>query len=157
MENRIPQREFHNVIIPDYVRLKYSFIIWTDYVAQNNKIVEAINYSSDSYWGDPERFKFNARIDSFVNNVEVAQGVNRVVKTNFEMTLQGYIIPDAMGAVLKQYSKKRYTKSAHNTTVFVEKTKGEDIQNDRKRQPINKVGDGGVGIGYDRIGEQQIG
>ena len=147
----------YNVVIPDYVKLKYSFIIWTDFIAQNNKIVESVNYASDSYWGDPERFKFNARIDSFANNVEVAQGKNRMIKTNFEMTLQGYIIPDAMGAVLKQYSKKTFTKSVHNTTAFVENTKGNDIQNDRKRQRINKVGDGGAGIGYDQIGNQQIG
>ena len=80
-----------------------------------------------------------------------------MIKTNFEMTLQGYIIPDAMGAVLKQYSKKTFTKSVHNTTAFVENTKGNDIQNDRKRQRINKVGDGGAGIGYDQIGNQQIG
>jgi len=157
LQGRIPMREMYNVVIPDYVKLKYTFIIWTDFIGQNNKIVEAINYASDSYWGDPERFKFNARIDSFTNNVEVAQGKNRMIKTNFEMTLQGYIIPDAMGAVLKQYSKKTFTKSVHNSTAFVENTKGNDIQNDRKRQRINKVGDEGSGIGYDKIGNQQIG
>jgi len=156
LQGRVPQKEMYNVVIPDYVKLKYSFIIWTDFIAQNNKIVEAVNYASDSYWGDPERFKFNARIDSFANNTEISQGKNRMVKTNFEMTLQGYIIPDAMGALLKQYSKKTFTKSVHNTTSFVENTRGNDIQNDRKRQPINKVGDGGAGIGYDRIGQQQI-
>jgi hypothetical protein len=37
-----------------------------------NKIIEAINYASDSYWGDKERFKFNAKIDTFSNSVEVA-------------------------------------------------------------------------------------
>ena len=61
LQGRTPQREFYNVVIPDYVRMRYSFTIWTDYVAQMNKIVEAINYASDSYWGEPERFKFIAR------------------------------------------------------------------------------------------------
>ena len=106
LQNRAPQKEFHNVVIPDYVRLKYSFIIWTDYVAQNNKIVEAINYSSDSYWGDPERFKFMARIDTFANNVEVSQGTNRMVKTTFGLDLQGYIIPDAMSTKLASQPQK---------------------------------------------------
>jgi hypothetical protein len=32
-----------------------------------NKLIEAINYASDSYWGDPESFKFKASIDSFVH------------------------------------------------------------------------------------------
>ena len=76
------------ILILGYLYLKYSFIIWTDYVAQNNKIVEAINYSSDSYWGDPEKFKFMARIDTFANNVEVSQGTNRMVKTTFGLDLQ---------------------------------------------------------------------
>ena len=43
LQNRIPQKEFRAIVVPDFVRLKYSFIIWTDFVAQNNKIVEAIN------------------------------------------------------------------------------------------------------------------
>ena len=58
LQNRTPQKEFHAVVVPDFVKLKYNFIIWTDYIAQMNKIVEAINYASDSYWGDKERFKF---------------------------------------------------------------------------------------------------
>jgi hypothetical protein len=62
-----------------------------------NKIVEAINYASDSYWGDKERFKFNAKIDTFSNtSVEVSTRNNRMVKTDFGLKLQGYIIPDAI-------------------------------------------------------------
>ena len=53
-----------------------------------NKITEAINYASDSYWGDFERFKFNARIDNFNSKVETGQGTNRVVKTDFSLKLQ---------------------------------------------------------------------
>ena len=52
LQDRIPQRELHAVVIPDYVIINYNFIIWTDFVSHNNKIVEAINYASDSYWGD---------------------------------------------------------------------------------------------------------
>jgi hypothetical protein len=110
MQNRIPQKEFHAVVVPDYVRLQYSFTIWTDFVAQMNKIVEAINYASDSYWGDPERFKFNARIDTFTNKVEVAQGSNRMVKTDFGLSLQGYIIPEAMNLELNNHPSKFFSK-----------------------------------------------
>ena len=42
LQNRIPQRELHAVVIPDYVILNYSFIVWTDFVGHNNKIIEAI-------------------------------------------------------------------------------------------------------------------
>ena len=37
-----------------------------------------------------ERFKFNAKIDTYSNTTEVAQGENRVVKTTFGLSLQGY-------------------------------------------------------------------
>jgi hypothetical protein len=30
---------------------------------QLNKIIEAIEYASDSYWGDPQRYQFRAMID----------------------------------------------------------------------------------------------
>ena len=57
--------------MPDYVTLTYDFIISTYYVEQMNKIVEAMNYASDSYWGNKERFQFNARIDSYATTVEI--------------------------------------------------------------------------------------
>ena len=160
LQGRIPQREFHNVIIPDYIRLKYSFIIWTDYVAQNNKIVEAINYASDTYWGDPERFKFMARIDTFANSVEVAQGSNRNVKTNFGLDLQGYIVPDAMSTPLASQPKKNFSKStvSFNTSVvstFDKPKTRDEIRETTGAQNIQQIG---TGIGYQIIGENnQIG
>ena len=155
LQGRTPQKELHAVVIPDYVILNYSFTIWTSFVADMNKIVEAINYSSDSYWGDPERFKFNARIDTFTNKVELSQGVNRMVKTDFGLKLQGYIIPDAMGASIKQHPPKSFSKA--QTTFFSETVATDDIETDRKRQKINRVGRSGEGVGYERVGEQEIG
>jgi hypothetical protein len=67
LNNRIPQKEFTATVVPDYVNLTYNGIIWTDYISQLNKIIEAVNYASDSYWGDSEKFKFMAMIDSFNN------------------------------------------------------------------------------------------
>ena len=64
LNNRVPTKQFIANVLPDYVNITYSCIIQTYYVEQLNKIVEAINYASDSYWGDPERFKFRAMIDS---------------------------------------------------------------------------------------------
>ena len=154
LQNRIPQREVHAVVVPDYVTLNYSFIIWTDFVAQNNKIVEAINYASDSYWGDFERFKFNARIDSFANKLELSQGTNKMGKTDFTVKIQGYIIPAAMNTTIRKHLTETFTKSQISISENVE---GDNLENDRARHKINKVGDGGAGIGYDKIGNQQIG
>jgi hypothetical protein len=94
LNNIKPETEQYAVVIPDYVTITYSCVIYTYYVEQMNKIVEAINYASDSYWGDPSRFKFNARIDSFATVVEVVDGKDRSVKSNFDIKLNGYLIPD---------------------------------------------------------------
>lgn len=94
LNNRTPQKEYHAIVIPDYVKITYSCIISTYYVEQLNGIVEAINYASDSYWGDPERYKFQARIDTINTPTELISDNNRTVKANFNITLNGQIIPD---------------------------------------------------------------
>ena len=94
LNNRTPQKEYHAIVIPDYVKITYSCIISTYYVEQLNGIVEAINYASDSYWGDPERYKFQARIDTINTPTELISDNNRTVKANFNITLNGQIIPN---------------------------------------------------------------
>lgn len=96
LNNRKPVETYQAVVIPDYVTLTYECVIWTYYREQMNKIVEAINYASDAYWGEPNRFKFRARIDSFTDNTTVNQGEERLVRTAFNIKLRGYIIPDVI-------------------------------------------------------------
>ena len=158
LQNRVPNKEFHAVVVPDFVRLKYSFIIWTDFIGQNNKIVEAINYASDAYWGDEERFKFNARIDSFTNTVEVVQGRNRMVKTNFELDLQGYIVSDAMSTAIAKKPQKFFSKSTvvFNTEIITTSGPAKTREEVRKESGEYKVGRNGEGIGYEGIGDDTI-
>jgi hypothetical protein len=94
LTNRQPSKEYRLTVIPDYVTLTYSCVIFTDYVEQMNPIQEAINFASDSYWGDFSRFKFRARVDSFSTATEVTADDGRAIKTTFNISLQGYIIPD---------------------------------------------------------------
>lgn len=105
LNNRIPEKEFVAVVYPDYVNITYSCTIATYYVDQMNKIVEAINYASDSYWGDPERFKFRAMIDNFTTAVETQIGSERSVRTTFNINLNGYIIPDVVQKSLNSFNK----------------------------------------------------
>ena len=158
LQNRVPNKEFHAVVVPDFVRLKYSFIIWTDFIAQNNKIVEAINYASDAYWGDEERFKFNARIDSFTNTVDVVQGRNRMIKTNFELDLQGYIVSDAMSTAIAKKPQKFFSKSTvvFNTEIITTSGPAKTREEVREESGEYKVGRNGEGIGYEGIGDDTI-
>lgn len=111
LTNRIPVRELYGVIIPDYVNLVYSCTIFTEYVEQMNKIVESINFASDSYWGDPERFKFRASIDDYTTTTELVQGGDRTVKTTFTIKIGGYIVSDAINTSVAN-PNKFYSKSA---------------------------------------------
>ena len=111
LNNRIPKKEFTATVVPDYVNLTYNGIIWTDYISQLNKIIEAVNYASDSYWGDPEKFKFMAMIDSFNNINELSGEDGRIVRANFSLKLQGYIVPDNIQKKLKEQNTRYFSKA----------------------------------------------
>ena len=96
LNNREPVKEYYGVIMPDYVNLVYSCVIFTEYVEQMNKIIESVNFASDSYWGDPERFKFRAAIDNYTTTTELVEGGDRTVKTSFQIKIAGYIVSDAI-------------------------------------------------------------
>jgi len=116
LNNRKPETELYAVAIPDYVNITYSCIIFTDYVEQNNKIIEGVNFASDSYWGSPDKFRFRAMIDSFTTSTEIVQGNDRIVKTDFKINLLGHIVSDAFNADIVN-SKKTYSKSSIKFTT----------------------------------------
>ena len=149
LQNRQPQKEYHAVVVPDFVKLTYTCTVWTDYVAQMNKLIEMINYASDTYWGDQERFKFNAKIDTYNNTTEIAQGENRIVKTTFGLTLQGYLIPDSINKELVKKPQKFYSKSVvtFNTELIVEPT-GAPMSREEIRSKPQNLEQVGEGIGY---------
>ena len=96
LNNVVPQKVNYAVVVPDYITITYSCAINTYYMDQLNKIVEAIGYASDSYWGDPSRFQFRAMIDSFAIKTEISDNQERVVSSTFNIKLNGYIIPDIL-------------------------------------------------------------
>ena len=109
LNNIKPMKTNYAVVVPDYVNMTYDFIIATYYIEQLNKIIEAINYASDSYWGNPERYQFRAFIDSFTSTTELTAGNDRLVKGNFNIRLRGYIIPDTIQkdlTAIKKYNSK---------------------------------------------------
>ena len=96
LNNREAVKEYYGVIMPDYINVVYTCVIFTEYVEQMNKIVESVNFASDSYWGDPERFKFRASIDTYTTTTELIDGGDRTVKTSFQIKIAGYIVSDAI-------------------------------------------------------------
>jgi len=108
LQNQKLQKEYAVVVTPDYVTVEYECIMWTNYVEQMNKLIEAVNYASNSYWGDPNSFKFLTKMESFTDAQTYDFGEDRVVRTNFNMTLNGYLVPDSVNAALAQLSSKTY-------------------------------------------------
>jgi len=106
LNNVLPQKEYIAVVSPDYVTLSYSCIIWTYFIEQMDKIIEEINYSSRSYWGDPNRFQFYSDISAFEDSTSVSSGDDRLVRTNFTMTINGWLIPDSMNKYISSVNRQ---------------------------------------------------
>jgi hypothetical protein len=111
LNNRIPSEQFYVTAVPDYVTVTYSCIVFTNFVEQNNKIIEAIEYASDSYWGQPNRWKFKASIDNFATTVTIENGADRAARSTFNIKLNGYLIPDTVNKDIAAARNKFYTKS----------------------------------------------
>jgi len=104
-----PSEEYYNVLVPDYVTLNYDFTIWTSYIEQMNRIVERVNYTDGSYWGEPGKMRFRSNIESFSDASEMDAG-ERIVKTTFSVIMYGYILPEEFNKVAttkKQLTPKR--------------------------------------------------
>lgn len=108
LRNQKPQKEFVVVVTPDYVTINYTCAIWTNFVEQMDKLVESLNFASNSYWGDPSRFQFLAKIETFNDVQTYEQGEDRLVRTDFNLTLNGYLIPDSLNAYLAQLQSRTF-------------------------------------------------
>ena len=113
-----PQKEYMLGIIPDYITINYKLAIFTDYVEQMNQLIEGIEFASDSYWGDPEKYQFRAIITSFPTPVVLENGADRVSKSEISVTLQGYIIPNNINVAMAGPNPKSYNVTK---TTFTER------------------------------------
>lgn len=106
LNNRIPETKYVLSATPDYVTVEYECILWTYFVEQMDKLVESLNFASRSYWGDPNRFQFYSSIESFQDSITYNVGENRAVRVNFNITLNGYLIPDSLNKKLATPANK---------------------------------------------------
>ena len=120
-----PNKEYFNVVVPDYVTLNYEFIIWTSYIEQMNKLIERINYTDNAYWGEPGKMRFRSKIESFTDASELDAG-ERLVRTNFSVQLYGYIIPEEFNNMVT--TKRQLTPKKVIINMDVEKSAAELIK-----------------------------
>ena len=144
LNNKIPAKQFIANVVPDYVNLTYSCIAQTYYVEQLNNIIEAINYASDAYWGNPDRFKFKALIDSFTTVTELQQSQERLVKGTFSLKMHGYIIPETVQKDLnsvKKYNSKSKIIFSMETDSIPERYEANPTRTPDGRTRMNEDGE----------------
>lgn len=105
LTNRQPVTTYYASVVPDYLTLTYSCVVFTYYVEQLNNIVEAIEYASDAYWGNPEQFQFQTRIDTFNTVTELQNNAERLVRSTFNIKVYGYIVPEVLQKDLNSIKK----------------------------------------------------
>ena len=138
LSNRNPIKEYKLVVTPEYITLTYSAVIFTNHLEQNNKIIEAFKYAENTYWGEQGRFQFRARIDSFSTSTEYSSGDDRTTRTNFTITLNGYIIPDTVNRDIS-YPKKFLSKAQVIFTMETEGVRETDYVRFGKKKNKNNV------------------
>ncbi len=104
LNSRVPETKYVVSVTPDYITVTYECILWTYFVEQMDKLIEAVNFASRSYWGDPNRFQFLSSIESFEDAISYEIGENRAVRSNFTLTINGYLIPDTINKKLANAS-----------------------------------------------------
>ena len=122
-----PNKEHFSVVVPDHMILNYEFTIWTSYIEQMNKLVEKINYTDGSYWGEPGKMRFRSRIDSFTDASEM-ESAERVIKTTFAVQLMGYILPEEFNSMVT--TKRHLTPKKIIFNMDVEKQAEDFVKTD---------------------------
>jgi len=102
LTNRIPNKQYYMSVVPDYVTVTYDVVVFTNYVAENNKIIEAIEYASDSYWGDKNRWHFRTSLDSLATTTTINTGEDRFAQTTISLKVNGYLIPNSINSKLSK-------------------------------------------------------
>ena len=111
LNKTIPQKEITKIIVPDYIKITYECIVWCNYVTQLNDIIESIQYCESSYWGDMDKYRFYTTINSFNQTTEQNADEERFVKSDFSLTVNGYLVPNSIQKQLSIASNKAYTVS----------------------------------------------
>jgi hypothetical protein len=125
LTNRAPVREFYNVVVPDYYTLTYSCNIYVSFYEDLNKIIEAIGFRSDAYWGQPGKFLFKARIDNFPITNEITEGADRRFLSTFTLVMNGYLTPNNIDKFLASNAFKYRSKTQ---VIFTLEASGQNVE-----------------------------
>ena len=87
-------KKYIAVLYPDFYDVLYSCMIWTEYQQQMNLLVEQISFEVENYWGENNKYKFKTSVEEYTNSVELPQRSDRLVRSEFRMTVKAYLLPE---------------------------------------------------------------
>ena len=90
-----PVNAVHLITLPDHIKITYNFMIWTELVEQMNMVIEKINFATEDYWGDKKRYRFRVYAGDYTNNIDITSGKDRMVRTEFSLTVMAYLLPES--------------------------------------------------------------
>ncbi len=92
-----PVNEVYHIVVPDHMLLTYHLIIWTALAEQMNPLVETLKFNAMDYWGSRTGgFRFRVNIENFSHTVEIQASEDRMVKSECDMEVHAYILPDTI-------------------------------------------------------------
>jgi len=98
-----PVNEVFHITMADHMVFTYRFIVWTEYHEQMNPIIEKIKFNTKDYWGSPRGFRFRVRAEGFTHSTELNADDDRIVRTEFNLITNGYILPESYQLLDRQY------------------------------------------------------
>ena len=84
-----PSFEYYTVDMPNYIRLTYEVLIWTELTEQMNGLLQDVIADDGHHWGD--YFKFRTTIQGMTTDTVNLVGSDRVVKTTLNLQVDGYL------------------------------------------------------------------
>lgn len=100
--------EYYMIDMPDFIRVNYEVIFWTDLMEQMNDLIHPMIGISDHMWGDYYKFRTNVQ-DVSHDNANVP-GEDRLIKSTMTLQVDGYVRTEYeyhQSKIQKQYSIKR--------------------------------------------------
>jgi hypothetical protein len=107
----VPVNNVYSVTMPNHIIVTYHCIAWTEYVEQMNYLVERLCFETHDYWGEKHGFRFFTFTDNFSHTTQVQTDQDRMVKTEFDLNVRCYILPDVITSFdgIKDTTEKSFT------------------------------------------------
>ena len=90
-----PVQELMFTGMPDHVICNYSIVMMTNFIEQMNVLNDLFLEHIGTYFGDSEQYKFLSSLDGSLSDAtEMNQDGERIIKTEFGISIKAYVIPE---------------------------------------------------------------